>query len=307
VSAPVDVSVVVPTHNRAAQLDTVLCALRHEDAVGIACQILVVDNASTDASSSVVSRAAAKDSRVEYVFEPRQGASHARNAGIARARAPIVAFVDDDVVPARNWLRVLKSTFDAHPAIDCVGGRVEPRWPAHVPRWVAGTHVAPLALQTARPLDFDAEHASACLITANFACRRRVFDEIGGFSTDYDRDEDREFNLRLWRAGKRGRYVDELRVVARVAAERLTKRYYRRWYEATGRNHARMKFREIIDRDGRLVAPMTCRRVLGRPAFVWRECAAECLGWCVAMVRGTASGAFFHECRVRYFVSYLLG
>jgi hypothetical protein len=151
----------------------------------------------------------------------------------------------------------------------------------------------------------DANHAAACLITANFACRRSAFAEVGGFSTAYQRDEDREFNLRLWRAGKRGRFVNELRVVAPVPPERLTKQYYRRWYEITGRNHARMKFREIIDRDGRLVPPMTGRRLLGRPAFVWRECAAECLAWCAAIVRGAVADAFLHECRVRYFVSYL--
>jgi hypothetical protein len=132
-----------------------------------------------------------------------------------------------------------------------------------------------------------------------------VFDEVGGFSPAFQRDEDREFNLRLWRAGKRGRYVDDLRVVAPVAPERLTKQYHRRWYETTGRNHARMRYREVIDRDGRLVAPMVGRRVFGTPAFVYRECLRELGLWAVAAVRGASADAFLYECRVRYFLSYI--
>ena len=300
-----DVSIVIPTFNRAGSLVPLLTALRDQNVGDVTYEVIVVDNGSTDATEDAVRRAAASDRRIRYVAEPRRGASHARNAGIAHARAPIVAFVDDDVVPARDWLRVLKRTFDAHPDVDCVGGRVEPRWPRRVPEWVTPQHCAPLALQLNRPVEFDAAHAAACLITANFACRRRVFDEIGGFSPAFQRDEDREFNIRLWRAGKRGRYVDEVRVIAPVAADRLTKTYHRRWYQTTGRNHARMRFREIIDRDGRLVPPVARRRMLGTPYFVYRECLRDLGRWARAFVRGGRADAFLYECRVRYLVSYI--
>lgn len=299
------ISVVVPTRNRAAALATLVEALIGQDASGIAFEVLIVDNGSTDRTADVVARAAAGDPRVRFIREPNRGASHARNAGIVRAAAPIVAFVDDDVVPARDWIRAIHRTFDAHPEVDCVGGRVEPRWAAPPPDWLDAQHCAPLALQVDRPPRFDADHASACLITANFACRRRVFDEVGGFSTAFQRDEDREFNLRLWRAGKRGLYADDVRVVAPIEPQRLTKRYHRRWYETTGANHARLRYREIIDRDGRLVPPPAGRRVLGTPAFVYRECMEELGHWFRHLVRGRMSEAFRCECRVRYFLSYI--
>lgn len=299
------ISVVVPTCNRAAALATLVEALVGQDASGIAFELLIVDNGSTDGTADVAARAAASDPRVRFIREPNRGASHARNAGIVRARAPIVAFVDDDVVPARDWIRAIHRTFEAHPEVDCVGGRVEPRWAAPPPDWLDAHHCAPLALQVDRPPRFDADHASACLITANFACRRRVFDEVGGFSTAFQRDEDREFNLRLWRAGKRGLYADDVRVVAPVEPQRLTKRYHRRWHETTGANHARLRYREVIDRDGRLVPPPAGRRVLGTPAFVYRECLEELGQWIGHLVRGRTSEAFQCECRVRYFLSYI--
>ena len=301
-----EVSVVVPTCNRAGMIAPLVGVLRGQDAGTIAYEVLFVDNGSTDDTVEIVARASAGDPRVRILHEPTRGASHARNAGIAAARAPIVAFLDDDVTPARDWIRALKTTFDAFPEVDCIGGRVEPRWPADVPRWFTAQHCAPLALQVDRPRRFDADHASACLITANFACRRRVFDDIGGFSPAFARDEDREFNLRLWRAGKRGLFTDAVRVVAPVEPQRLTKRYHRRWYETTGANHARLRYREIIDRHGRLVPPMPGRRLLGTPAFVYRECLTEVRGWLRHLVQGRLSEAFLYECRVRYFLSYIV-
>lgn len=299
------ISVVVPTCNRAAALATLVEALTSQDASGIAFEVLIVDNGSTDATADVAARAATCDPRVRFVREPTRGASHARNAGIVFATAPIVAFVDDDVVPAHDWIRTIHRTFEAHPEVDCVGGRVEPRWTATPPDWLDARHCPPLALQVDRPPRFDADHASACLISANFACRRRVLDEVGGFSTAFQRDEDRELNLRLWRAGKRGLYADDVRVLASIEPHRLTKRYHRRWYETTGANHARLRYREIIDRDGRLVSPPTGPRFLGTPGFVYRECLEELGRWVRHLVRGRTSEAFRCECRVRYFLSYI--
>jgi GT2 family glycosyltransferase len=227
------------------------------------------------------------------------------NAGIARARGAILAFIDDDVVPADDWLRSVVRAFEAEPGVDCIGGRVEPRWPAQVPKWVTPRHFAPLAIQLNRPPTFDAAHASSCLITANFACRRSVFAEVGTFATTFRRDEDREFNLRLWRAGKRGRFVDQVRVMAPVAAERLRKSYHRRWYETTGVNHARMRYREIIDHEGRLVEPMQGRRLFGVPLFVYKECLVSAARWAGHVMRGDLAEAFYHECQARYLLSYI--
>jgi glycosyltransferase involved in cell wall biosynthesis len=303
----VDISVVVPTFNRASSLDALLGDLVAQEVAGITYEVIAVDNASTDSTCTVARRWCDLSPAVRYVFEPRPGASHARNAGIAAANAPIIAFIDDDIRPRRDWLASIARGFASHPEVDCIGGRVEPRWPRQPPGWLTARHYGPLALQMGRGTStyIDADHASACLGSGNFACRAQVFREVGGFSAAFMRDEDREFNLRLWRAGKRGMYDDSVVAVAEVQSERLEKRYHRQWYAVTGASHARLRYRAIIDRDGRLRDEGAGPRCwLGSPRFLYREFLQHAAGWFRAVYRAQPEETFFHECRMRYLVHY---
>jgi glycosyltransferase involved in cell wall biosynthesis len=304
-----DISVIVPTFNRAASLDALLTDLRHQS-TSVQFEVLVVDNGSIDATRDVVARHMACDLRIRYLQERRSGASHARNTGIAAATAPTLAFMDDDVRPRLDWVASIARAFDAHPEVDCIGGRVEPRWPCPPPRWLTQVHWPPLALQVARgtSMYIDREHAAACLITANFCCRAAVFRELGGFAPDFRRDEDRELNLRMWRAGKRGMFVNSVVAFAEIQPDRLTKRYHRAWYHVTGASHARLRYLDTIDRDGRLNDGMTGpgRVWLKIPAFLYRQFAAHAARWLKKALLGRWDEAFFEECRLRYFSSYFI-
>jgi glycosyltransferase involved in cell wall biosynthesis len=304
-----DVSVIVPTFNRAARLSTLLDDLSRQEAGGLAFEVLVVDNGSADDTARIVERWTERDRRFRYVLERCAGASCARNAGIAAACAPILAFIDDDVRPNPDWIASLHRSFAADPALDCLGGRIEPRWPAPPPGWLTPAHWGPLALQMGRGQSpvIDREHASACLVTANFACRAAVFRELGGFSPAFRRDEDREFNLRMWRAGKRGMYVDSVVTFTEVQPERLEKRYHRAWHHVTGTSHARMRYRDTITRTGVLDDAMTAsaRLIGGVPAFLFREWAKHAVRWMAQVWSGRYDLAFFDECRLRYLSSYI--
>jgi hypothetical protein len=144
-------------------------------------------------------------------------------------------------------------------------------------------------------------------VTANFACRASVFQELGGFSPEYLRDEDREFNLRMWRAGKRGMYVDAIVASTCVQPERFEKRYHRAWHHVTGVSHARMRYRDIVTREGVLDDAMTSggRLAAGVPLFLIREWMTHVRAWVVKTVARQRDLAFFEECRVRYLSSYI--
>ncbi|MCU1384409.1 MAG: hypothetical protein JWL71_3106 [Acidobacteria bacterium] len=303
-----DVSVIVPTFNRAARLAALLEDLCAQQVGDLEYEILIVDNGSTDATAVTVREQAARDPRVRYLLERRPGASCARNAGIAAATAPILAFIDDDVRPRADWVASVHRAF-ADPDVDCLGGRIEPRWPAQPPPWLTNEHWGPLALQMGRGSSsrIDRDHAAACLVAANFACRASVFRELGGFSPDFRRDEDREFNLRLWRAGKRGKYVDSVVTYTEVQPERLEKTYHRAWHHVTGRSHARMGYRDSITPDGVLDDSMAFRgrQVWGVPGFLYREALVHLAGYVRKLCSGQFEQAFFEECRLRYLSSYI--
>ncbi|MBA3231516.1 MAG: glycosyltransferase [Acidobacteria bacterium] len=299
-----DLSVVISTHNRCDQLGGALDALLAQDP-GVAYEVIVVDNNSTDATKRVVASRLGKSPNLTYVFEPRQGLPYARNTGVLTARAPIVAFTDDDVQVGPEWVSTIKRAFDEHPDIDMVGGRVRPVWPDRIPRWITRSQLGPFALgeRGDAPIRVSAANAAPCLVGANFAFRREVFDRVGLFDTAYIKSQDREIQLRLWRAGGAGLYLPSLAIKVRVPPERLTRKYFRYWYTTYGIYHSRMGLLDAIDRDGRLVETQG-RRVFGTPAFIFRQLLGSGLRWAAAMLRCDWVKAFYWENQFRYLFSY---
>lgn len=103
-----EVSVVICTRNRADHLEKTLRAMAEAGLCDdLRVEVLVVDNASTDATREVASGWRLPGGEVRYRLEPRVGQSVARNTGLAEARGQIIVFTDDDVRPADGWLRRL--------------------------------------------------------------------------------------------------------------------------------------------------------------------------------------------------------
>jgi len=85
-----------------------------------------VDNNSTDQTREVVEGFQRRHpNRFRYVFEPRQGLSQARNAGIREARGDVLAFMDDDVAVDATWLQSLTACLHDGTRAG-VGGRILP-------------------------------------------------------------------------------------------------------------------------------------------------------------------------------------
>ena len=301
------VSVVVSTHNRQEDLRAALRSLLHQVG-GASYEVLIVDNNSSDDTRAVV-EGAMESSPVPltYLFEPRQGVSYGRNAGILQARAPIIAITDDDCRPDPEWIASIVRAFEKHPDVDCIGGRVVPAWPDDVPSWFTGLQAGPLAIcdhgNEDRPV--DAEHAALCLLTANLAVRRTAFEKVGMFSTEYPRGQDREIQLRMWRAGCRGLYVPDLMVTVPIPPERLNKQYFRGWYRKYGKVHARLDLLDRLDRDGRLVTPPADSRLFGTSPHVYRSFLVSVLGWLWSAVRRREADGTYHENRICYFGNYI--
>src|ERR1041385_1216405 len=130
-----DLSVVICTYNRPELLRLALTTLLRQSPANLAYEVVVVDNNSTPETRAVVDELAQTDPRIRYVRETRQGNAYARNTGVAEARAPIVAFLDDDVTVRDNWMEIIARTGkETH--VDFIGGEELPRWGEAPPSWV---------------------------------------------------------------------------------------------------------------------------------------------------------------------------
>ncbi len=86
-----DISVVIPTHNRAHTLERALGSVFAQKKPPA--EVLVVDDGSTDHTADLIRT---KFPRCRYIRQQNQGVSHARNQGIRASRCPWIAFLDSD-------------------------------------------------------------------------------------------------------------------------------------------------------------------------------------------------------------------
>ena len=300
-----DISIVISTYNRCELLEGALAALLSQTPADVSYEILVVDNNSTDQTRPFVEgRAKQNPEKLKYVFEPKQGLSYGRNTGIGAAKAPIIAFTDDDVRVAADWVWRIKTGFEGNPDIDFLGGRVVPRWPAEPPPWLTTANWSPLALLDYGDQPFYVDSGKQlCLIGANFAFRRRAFEKVGLFKTDFQRVkggigslEDHEILLRLWRVGSRGLYLPELVATAEIEPDRMTKQYHRKWHTSHGRFYAALHSDEV--------ERSNLGNLFGVPAHLYRQVLSDLAGWLGARIRRQPVEAFKRELGLRYFSGF---
>jgi histidinol-phosphate phosphatase family protein len=181
--------VVVPTTGRAS-LGRLLGALDAGPGLPPRALILVDDRSVADRDGVLAAVPEGLSARVEILASGGRGPAAARNAGWRAARAPWVAFLDDDVVPPPDWRERLQADLRAlGPAVAASQGRLR------VPR-PAGR----------RPTDWERNVAAledAKWATADMAFRRTALEAVGGFDERFPRAyrEDANIALRLREAG----------------------------------------------------------------------------------------------------------
>jgi glycosyltransferase involved in cell wall biosynthesis len=280
VNDPIKLSVVVATYDRSGSLRTTIESLAAQTLPqSIGWEILVVDNNSNDKTREVVEELQHEyPERIRYLFEPHQGISNARNAGIREARGEILAFIDDDETASEDWLQHLTANLDSGEWAGA-GGRVLLPIRFSRPRWLLSTSsflTGPLSLfdrgDNAGPLTEPA-------IGANMAFRREVFDKYGVFRTDLGRsgknllcNEDTEFGRRLMAGGERLRYEPSAITYHPVEEFRTHRGYFLSWWFNKGRSDVR----ELGNQDG-----FQC--LFGVPLLLFRDAGIEAARWVVSV------------------------
>jgi len=266
------VAVVIPSVGREDALGRLLDSLARQQVPDeLDWDVLIVDNATPPRARRVVERFPSLAARV--VEEPRPGAAHARNRGIAETSAELVALLDDDVIPRHDWLARITAAF-ADPTVDGVGGLVELDPEPRRPRWLdteLATYLTQLDLGPARDLD-DRDY----LLTANAAFRADVVravsfnPQLGPRPGSHLTNDDLDLSRRLLAAGRRLVWRPDARVVHELPIERMRIAWFLKRAFAQGRSdwileQAQMRTRRVNGIGGAV------RRLIGAPFRWWRR------------------------------------
>jgi GT2 family glycosyltransferase len=211
-----DVTVVIVTWNAAGVIGPCLEALQRQTVQPR--QILVVDNASTDATAAVVSRF----SRVRWIALSRnEGFARANNIAVAQCQTTWVALLNPDAFARPDWLANLMSAASNQPRVAALGSlQLQDEGGGFIDGEGDAMHWSGLIWRRGHGCVFRGvtdQHPpesvfSVCAAAAMY--RRAAFEKVGGFDEDffcYGEDVDLGFRLRL--AGYEALQVPTARVV----------------------------------------------------------------------------------------------
>lgn len=259
-----EITACICTHDRPGYLADCLDGLRRQTVDAGEFDILVVDSASAGDAPGQIVRLVAAVANARLLRVATAGISLARNAGAEAARSSYIAYVDDDAIPAPDWIeRILAAIAETDRSPALIGGRILPRWEAPLPAWWP-----PELRSTLSIIEFEGrgEYRTAAVppslepYGANMVVHVPTLLALGGFGRHSGRvgtvllsDEEVQLAWRLQAAGFSARYDPRIVVQHQIQATRLSLRWLlsRLYWQG--------------------VSTVLTRRLLGDPGAVWRE------------------------------------
>lgn len=184
------ISIVVPAFNAEGTLGACLDALLEQTGLAEPCEVIVVDDGSTDGTADLARR---YPPPIRLVVQPHRGAAAARNRGAVAAEGALLLFTDADCRPRPDWAAAMARAL-ARPGVAGVKGLFRSDQQALIARLVQAEYEEKEAQMMARSQVAFADTAAA-------GYRAEVFRAIGGFRTDMQAVEDTELAFRLAAAG----------------------------------------------------------------------------------------------------------
>ena len=190
-SGPVAWSVVVPSYRSEATIRACLQSVLRQD-LAQPFEVIVVDSGD-DETAAIVER---EFPEVQLVQLPAQTeAPLARNIGVQRGRADLIAFIDSDCTAPPDWLSRLRAVLEQ--GYDGVGGAIANGNGETLVSW------AGYICEFRESLPGGPLREAAYMTPNNVAYRREAFSSVGGFPAGCFPLEDQVFNDALRRRGAR--------------------------------------------------------------------------------------------------------
>ncbi len=185
------VSIIIPAYNEENYIGECLKSIQKHKTQNV-CEVIVVDNASTDNTAKIASAFAG----VTVVYEPVKGLTNARQCGLAAAKGELIASLDADTRVTKMWFQKMEEEFESEKDLICLSGPYEyfdlELWKKRCIKMYWKFVAMPMYGIT-----------GFMVVGGNFVARRDALLAIGGFDTSIDfYGEDTNIARRLQQKGK---------------------------------------------------------------------------------------------------------
>jgi len=203
------VSVLIPAHNEGIVLDATLAAMAALEYPAGQLEIIVINDASTDATGSIADRWAQTNDRIRVMHltaaERAGGKSAALNRGLRHARYEAIAIYDADNTPAPDAVLELARQLAAHPDLGAVIGtfRTANRQKNLLTRLI---NIEGLSYQWIVQAGRWMLMQVCTLPGTNLLIRRALLEQVGGWD-ESALTEDAELSIQIYEAGYKIKYV----------------------------------------------------------------------------------------------------
>jgi glycosyltransferase involved in cell wall biosynthesis len=254
-------TVAICAYNAKGRIQHVLQALAAENAPADSWEVLIIDNASTDGTGQYSSDLACEilKCRTRVVLEKTPGLAFARQRAAREAQGAIICFLDDDNIPAPDFVACAIRAFDSRPAAGAIGGKIMAAW--ETPPTALALAVQSFALAICDLGDTPFKHefntgpvgAGLCIrstiLQAIYARKDAVTAAIGRKGKALGGGEDLAIGILTWQMGYECWYDPSLVIHHKLPTGRMEKEYLLRLYEGIGCGQAEV--RRLYDRKAR--------------------------------------------------------
>ena len=179
------VSVVIPTYKPVYLIDTLKGLAQQTTHQPF--EVIVVENGDCDGKVTQWLQLFNKTLNITHIYQPESGLNRARNRGVKESNSAIILLIDDDCIPAANWIEQVLFAHDQFPKAGVIGGQTKLLFLDKPPRWLAGP-LRILLSEANWSKTAQALRKGECLVGANFSFRKSIFDSVGGFEENIGMD-----------------------------------------------------------------------------------------------------------------------
>jgi len=219
------VSVIICTFNRCNLLRNVLESIVTQTADKNDYEILVIDNNSSDSTKQICTDFEKNNQNFQYIHEPRQGLSNARNTGYQQANADYVAYIDDDALAFPDWVSEIIAFTRRKPEIVAFGGPYYRYSDKTIPNWLPENYGEWNLGNLEKKIEIGVEWING----TNMIFKKSVLELLGGFNTNIGMNgnsigygEETHLLIQLHNLTKEVYYSPHIKVKHYVANKKLT-------------------------------------------------------------------------------------